>query len=286
MSESLAQPSPAAAPGLPWRRWASQAGAVMRLDLRKGFRRPWGLVLLALAPVAIALIRVLFSANTVQDRTNAAEATEFYAWMYQTLILRLELFLAGVAVFGNLIRREILDRTLHYYFLSPIRREVLLAAKYLTGVLVTFTLFGLSTVISFALAYAPHQWTAVSQFLFHNAGLQQLGSYLLVTFLACVGYGAVFLALGFFFKSPAVPALGMFGWESIHFLLPPLLKQFSVIHYLQSLCPVKISEGPIAVLSDAPAPWVSVLGLLVLAVVLVAVSGWRIRGMEISYDES
>jgi hypothetical protein len=286
MSESLAQPSPAAAPGLPWRRWVAQAGAVMRLDLRKGFRRPVLLLLLALAPIAIALIRVLFSAKTVQDRTNAAEATEFYAWMYQTLILRLELFLAGVAVFGNLIRREILDRTLHYYFLSPIRREVLLAAKYLTGVLVTFTLFGLSTVISFALAYAPHEGTAVSKFLFHSGGLQQLGSYLLVTFLACVGYGAVFLALGFFFKSPAVPALGMFGWESIHFLLPPLLKQFSVIHYLQSLCPVKISEGPIAVLSDAPAPWVSVLGLLGLAVVLVAVSGWRIRGMEISYDES
>ncbi|MEA2600373.1 MAG: type transport system permease protein [Acidobacteriota bacterium] len=291
MSEtaSLAQRSPAsptAPAGLPWRRWVTQAGAVMRLDLRKGFRRPWGLVLLALAPVAIALIRVLFSADAVQDRTNAAEATEFYAWMYQTLILRLELFLAGVAVFGNLIRREILDRTLHYYFLSPIRREVLLAAKYLTGVLVTFTLFGLSTVISFALAYAPHEWTAVSKFLFQGAGLQQLGSYLLVTFLACVGYGAVFLALGFFFKSPAVPALAMFAWESIHFLLPPLLKQASVIHYLQSLCPVPIPEGPLAVLSDAPAPWVSVLGLLVLAVVLVTVSGWRIRGMEISYDES
>ena len=289
MSEtaSLAPSSPAAAPaGLPWRRWASQAGAVMRLDLRKGFRRPVGLLLLALAPIAIALIRVLFSANAVHDRADVAEATNFYAWMYQTLILRLELFLAGVAVFGNLIRREVLDRTLHYYFLSPIRREVLLAAKYLTGVVVTFILFGISTVISFALAYAPHEWTAVSHFLFHGPGLQQLGTYLLVTFLACVGYGAVFLTLGFFFKSPAVPALGMFGWESIHFLLPPLLKQFSVIHYLQSLCPVPIPEGPLAVLSDAPAPWVSVLGLLGLAVVLVAVSGWRIRGMEISYDES
>ncbi|HEV7506390.1 MAG TPA: ABC transporter permease [Thermoanaerobaculia bacterium] len=288
MSETatLAPNAPAAAPGLPWRRWAAQAGAVIRLDLRKGFRRPVLLLLLAAAPVAIALIRVLFSAHAVHDRSDVAEGTNFYAWMYQVLILRLELFLAGVAVFGNLIRREVLDRTLHYYFLSPIRREVLIAAKYLTGVLVTFTLFGLSTLVSFVLAYLPHDWTAVSHFLFHGPGLHQLGSYLLVTFLACVGYGAVFLALGFFFKSPAIPALGMFAWESIHFLLPPLLKQFSVIHYLQSLCPVPISEGPLAVLSDAPSPWVSVIGLLVLAMVLVAVSGWRIRGMEISYDES
>jgi ABC-type transport system involved in multi-copper enzyme maturation permease subunit len=283
---TLAPNATAAAPGLPWRRWASQAGAVIRLDLRKGFRRPVLLMLLAAAPVAIALIRVLFSAHAVHDRSDVAEGTNFYAWMYQVLILRLELFLAGVAVFGNLIRREVLDRTLHYYFLSPIRRELLVAAKYLTGVLVTFTLFGLSTLVSFVLAYLPHDWTVVSKFLFHGPGLHQLGSYLLVTFLACVGYGAVFLTLGFFFKSPAVPALGMFAWESIHFLLPPLLKQFSVIHYLQSLCPVPISEGPLAVLSDAPSPWVSVIGLLLLAVALVAVSGWRIRAMEISYDES
>ncbi|HSS52997.1 MAG TPA: ABC transporter permease [Thermoanaerobaculia bacterium] len=288
MSEtaSLAPNATAATTGLPWRRWVSQAGAVIRLDLRKGFRRPVLLLLLAAAPVFIALIRVLFSAHAVHDRSDAAEGTNFYAWMYQILILRLELFLAGVAVFGNLIRREVLDRTLHYYFLSPIRRELLVAAKYLTGVLVTFTLFGLSTLISFVLAYLPHDWTAVSHFLLHGPGLHQLGSYLLVTFLGCVGYGAVFLVLGFFFKSPAVPALGMFAWESIHFLLPPLLKEISVIHYLQSLCPVPVSEGPLALLSDAPAPWVSIVGLAALALVLVAVSAWKIRRVEIAYDEA
>jgi ABC-type transport system involved in multi-copper enzyme maturation permease subunit len=290
MSETVslapAPAAPATPAGLPWRLWARQAGAVVRLDLRKGFRRPVGLLLLCAAPIVVALVRALFSAKAVRDPAHVGEATQFYAWMYQILVLRLELFLAGVAVFGNLIRREVLDRTLHYYFLSPIRRELLVAAKYVTGVLVTFVLFGLATVISFALSYSPHEGSAVSAFLFHNQGLHHLGSYVLVTFLACVGYGAVFLALGFYFKSPAVPALGMLGWESIHFLLPPVLKQFSVIHYLQSLCPVPISDGPLAVLSDAPAPWASVLGILGLAVALVALSAWKIRHMEVSYDES
>ena len=78
-----------------------------------------------------------------------------------------------------------------------------------------------------------------------------------------------------------MPALAVFGWEGIHFLLPPLLKQISVIHYLQSLCPVPVSEGPLAILSDAPAPWVSVLGLSPWPLVLVAVSAWKIRRMEI-----
>jgi len=190
-----------------------------------------------------------------------------------------------VAIFGNLIRREMLDRSLHYYFLSPIRREILVAGKFLTGLVVAAVLFGLSTLLGFLLAYLPHEGTAVRNFLFSGPGMGHLASYLLTTTMAVVGYGSVFLAFGFFFKSPAIPALLVFGWEGIHFLLPPLLKQASVIHYLQSLVPVKISEGPIAILADAPAPWVSVLGLLGLAVLLVALSAWKIRGMEVSYDE-
>jgi len=94
----------------------------------------------------------------------------------------------------------------------------------------------------------------------------------------------MFLALGFFFKSLAIPALVLFGWEWLHFLLPPFLKQLSIIHYLQSLCPVPVSEGPLAILSDALSPWVAIPGLLLLAAVLVGISMWRVR-MEISYEE-
>ena len=50
------------------------------------------------------------------------------------------------------------------------RRELLVAGKYLTGLLVTFVLFGLSTVLSFFLAYVPHQSTAVQGFLFAAPG--------------------------------------------------------------------------------------------------------------------
>jgi len=277
----------AAAParsGLPWALWKAQLLAVLRLELRKGFRRPWGLVLLALAPIFILVLRLLIP-RAVDDPSDIAEATTFFAGVYQAFSLRIVIFLACVAVFGNLIRREVLDRSLHYYFLSPMRRELLVVGKYLTGLIVTFVLFGLATVGAFFLAYLPHESTAVQRFLFQGPGLGHLGAYLLVTFLACVGYGAVFLAFGFFFKSPALPALAFFGWEGIHFLLPPLLKKFSVIHYLQSLCPVPLDEGPIAMLSDAPSPWVAIPGVIVMAAVLIALSAWKIRTMEVSYEE-
>jgi len=283
----LATTVPGARPraGLPWGAWWNQLRAVVRLELRKGFRRSFGLLLLALAPLFIVVLRMVVPGG-VRDASDVAGATQFFAGLYQAFILRIVIFLACVSIFGNLIRRETLDRSLHYYFLSPLRRELLVVAKYLTGLIVSCGLFGLTTALSFLLTYLPHESAAVSHFLFHGPGLGHLASYLLVTLLACVGYGAVFLFFGFFFKSPAMPALVVFGWEGIHFLLPPLLKEISVIHYLQSLCPVPLSEGPLAMLSDAPAPWVSILGLFALALVLVAVSAWKIRRMEITYEEA
>jgi len=268
---------------LPWRRWWSQVRAILRLELRKSFlgRRGIGLYLLALMPIFILAMRSI--AGSIDDPSDVAEATRVYAGIYQGFILRVVVFLGCVAIFGNLIRREVLERTLHYYFLTPVRREVLVAAKYLTGLIVSVVLFEISAVVSFFLAYMPYQ--GVGQFLMRGPGLGHLGAYLLVTFLGCLGYGAVFLAFGFFFKSPAIPALLVFGWEGIHFLLPPMLKKVSVIHYLQSLCPVPLPAGPLAVLSDAPSPWVAIPGLLILAALLIAVSALRIRKMEISYED-
>lgn len=268
----------------PWGQWKSQGLAVMRLELRKSFlgKRVFLLLVLALMPVFLLAMRAIIP-QAVNDPANLAEGTKVFSAIYQAFTLRVIVFLGCVWIFGNLIRREVLDRSLHYYFLSPIRREVLVVAKYLTGVLVAIVLFGAATLISYLLTYAPHR--GVGRFFFNGPGLAHMGSYLLVTSLACMGYGAVFLALGFFFKSPAIPALAVFGWERILFLLPPLLKKVSVSHYLQSLCPVPFDEGPLAILADAPSPWISIPGLFIFAVAMLAISARRIRTMEISYEE-
>jgi hypothetical protein len=60
-----------------------------------------------------------------------------------------------------------------------------------------------------------------------------------ITMLACVGYGAFFLVVGLFIRNPIIPALLLYGWEWLNFLLPPLLKKISVIHYLNSLMPCR-----------------------------------------------
>lgn len=264
-----------------------QLAAIIRLELKKGFfgKRSIGLWLLALAPPAMLSLRLFFvRGESIREMFDLAQAQAIFAGgIYQAFLLRVIVFLGCVGIFGNLIRREVLDRTLHYYYLAPIRRELLVLGKYLTGLIVAGFLFGLSTAASFLLTFWPIP--GGSRFLFEGPGLWHLLAYVATTLLACVGYGAIFLTLGFFFRSPAIPALLIFGWEGIHFLLPPLLKKASVIHYLQSLTPVPVSDGPLALLADAPSKPVAVIGLTLFAAILVAISARRARRMEIKYEE-
>jgi len=261
-----------------------QAAAIFRLEVRRSLTggRALGLYLLALLPVLFYVLRAIFAAHVI-DTADVGQATQEFAGTYQAFILRLVVYLGCVEIFGNLIRREILDRSLHYYFLAPLRREILAATKYLAGLTVATVLFGLSTAVSFALCYTPY--AGVDRFLLHGPGLAHLAAYLGVTFLGCLGYGAVFFALGLFGRSPLVPAVAIFGWEWLNFLLPPVLKRISIVHYLESLCPVPLSKGPLALLSDAPSPWLAIPGLLLVTTALLGFAAWKVRRMEVRYEE-
>ena len=43
-------------------------------------------------------------------------------------------------------RGEIVDRSLHYYFLSAVRREVLIVGKYFSGLVTSIVLFTFTTI--------------------------------------------------------------------------------------------------------------------------------------------
>ena len=183
----------------------------------------------------------------------------------------------------NLFRGEVVDRSLHYYFLAPVRREVLVVGKYLSGLIATIVLFSITTIGSMLILYFSIYPAESARYFFDGAGAAHLLAYLGVTILACIGYGAVFLLVGLFFRNPIIPGLLLYGWEWINFLLPPLLKKISVIHYLQSLVPVPMSEGPFAVLVEPTPAWISVPSLLLFTGVVLFLASRHIRRMEISY---
>ena len=86
-----------------------------------------------------------------------------------------------------------------------------------------------------------------------------------------------------FFRNPIIPALLLYGWEWLNFLLPPLLKKISVIHYLNSLVPVPVSEGPFAVVADPTPAWIAVPEHAGGHALVLILASYRIRHMEIRY---
>lgn len=270
----------------PWGLWRRQALTVAALEMRKRFWGRSALALYALAsipPTIFALKLLMSRAQGHHVTTNLASADVLFAGTYRALFLRFVVFFGCVAVFTALFRGEVLDKSLHYYFLSPVRRGVLAVGKYVSGVVATVVLFGAATAAAWTLNVAEHGVGALVERLTSPLGLRHLGSYLLVTTLACIGYGAVFLAAGVFFRNPIVPALTILGWEGINFLLPPLLKKISVIHYLESLCPVPLGNGPISIVADPAPAWLAIPGIAALALALLYLSERRLRRTEILY---
>lgn len=264
--------------------WKRQIFAIMSLEIRKNFlsRRALLLYMIALLPLGLLGLLALFPPDTDEMR-NFGQLGLVYAAIYGGLILRTLVFFGCAWVFMNLFRGEVVDRSLHYYFLAPVRREVLVVGKYLSGLVATVALFSLTTVASMLILYVGLHPSESARYFTEGAGAGHLLAYLGVTILACVGYGAVFLLVGLFFRNPIVPGLILYGWEWINFLLPPLLKKASVIHYLHSLVPVQMSEGPFAVLVEPTPAWISVPGLLLLTIVVLYLAGRHIRRKEISY---
>ena len=66
---------------------------------------------------------------------NFEEDRRIFAGVFQFFYLRLAIFFGCLGIFMNLFRGEMLDKTLHFWFLAPARREVLLAGKYAAGLI-------------------------------------------------------------------------------------------------------------------------------------------------------
>jgi hypothetical protein len=127
-----------------------------------------------------------------------------------------------------------------------------------------------------------------SAFIFEGPGLRHLWMYLLVTGLACVGYGSVFLALSLVFRNPIIPGLLVMAWEAINPIMPAILQKLSVAFYLRNLCPVQLpAEGLLALFTVVATPVpavVAVLGLLCVTAAVIVFACLRIRTFEITYS--
>jgi ABC-type transport system involved in multi-copper enzyme maturation permease subunit len=269
----------------PWDLWALQARRLVRIEVRRNlfsWKASW-IYFLAFIPTLIILGHLLFEFHPA---SALSEDTNVLAGIVQFYYLRLGIFFGCLGIFSRLIRGEMVERSLHFYLLSPVRREVLLLAKFVAGSISAIALFATATIANFALMYVGFG-SAGQDYIFHGPGLGQLEAYLLIVVLACLGYGAVFLLLSMIFRNPTPAAMLVMGWEAINPVMPSLLQKISVASYLRHLMPITVpGDGIFALLTvqTEPVPTsLAVLGLLILTGIILAYSCIRIRRLEIRY---
>lgn len=272
--------------GLDWALIRRQIAGILRLELRRNLfsRRSFALYFLAFSPVPIFLLWAISSETRHFDGPPQAIAQVFATFF--PVYLRTVIFLSALITFMSLYRSEVLERSLHYYYLTPVRRWVLVVGKYISALISACAVFAVSTTAIFLLICIPWGPGATARYLFDGPGMSNLIGYIGVAILGCIGYGAVFLLIGLFFKNAIVPAFFVWAWEAANFIMPVALKKVSVIYYLNSLYPIPFLPEVrfFEVVAGQPTPpWVSVPGLVVFTALVLTFAGWRARHMEISY---
>ena len=262
-----------------WNLWLKQTVIIAKAELQRYFlaRRWIGVYFIAAAPVFLLLVAAL------QPRRgpSIAQSTGIYAVFFQTFWLRLAVFFSCMAVFSQMFRGEMLEKTLHFYLLTPVRREVIAAGKYLAGLISMGCIFSAGTILTNVLIYVRNPGYA--DFLFQGDGGAQLARYVLATILACAVYGGIFLLLGLRFRNPIIPSIILLAWETFYFVLPATMQKFTVMHYIQSFLP-RIDLGPFAVVTDPTSPFLGIPLLMLVTIVLVWSVGTLLRKTEISYS--
>ncbi len=260
-----------------------QLAVIFSLELKRCLFSKRILIPLLLASIPVILMSIWYIFNIPDEIESTLGGTSsLYATIFRAFILRLLVFFSCVAVFTRLVRGDLQEQVMHYYLLCPVKREVLLTGKYLAGVASVALCFIVSVTASYLTMFHASDPGSLEQFVLMGAGKAHLAAYLGITLLACFGYGAVFLLFGMLFKNPIIPSGIVLGLEYINFLLPPILKKFSVIFYLESLCPVPIKESIFSVAANPATVGVALLSLGLVVVIFLGISSRKFRKLEIS----
>ena len=238
----------------------------------------------------LAFVDGTLESFNVEPILNFEEDRMVFAGIFQYFYLRLAIFFGCLGMFMYLFSGEMSNRTLHYWFLAPAPREVLLAGKYAAGLIASAIIFGGGALLAFLVMVWPHDAVEVQAYM-NAGGMAHAWWYAAAAVLGCVGYGSIFLAVGLYMRNPIVPAVVLLAWEAAGGVLPAVLQKISILYYLQSLCPVPApmdDDAPLLIrLLAAPAAPASrpaaILGLLLVSALILWIASRVVRRMEISY---
>lgn len=262
--------------------------AVFSLSLRRMVLAPSLLAHLGIAAVPLFIVTMIHFATWKHHGDLPIQRIHSVMEMFlRILYLHFVVFFIANILGSAVIRQERDEQTLHYFFLQPVRRWMVICGKFAAYLLVSGAICVASFWIAYlALALPVVGLRGVGADLFSHGRFAVMGRETLVLLLGLVAYGAFALIMGGvgFFKSASY-SLFLLGWEAGLPYLPSTLKFWTFAHYLQSLLPEHIIENKdmFELLGEPASTGMSLAVLLGVAALFIGVATLMFRYRECQY---
>ena len=136
---------------------------------------------------------------------------------------------------SSVLTDEVDNKTLVYLTTSPVSRASIIVSKFMAHTLISAIIIIFGLLISFVISNFSN--------LLNVVYLGRLGVFLGAALLAVLAYGSLFTLLGTFMKKSILVGLFLvFGWEAIAQFLHGATQKLTIIHYIKSLLPARLSS--------------------------------------------
>lgn len=219
---------------------------------------------------------------------SIAETLEWMRAAFAAGFLHFGLYFAALT-FGNSITREESDeQTLHYLFLQPLPRWVMVLAKLAAFVAMAAPMFVFALFLVHLCALAPFGGAGIKE-LFLGPTMLRFLQMALTAFVALVVFSALFGGLAAVFKKP-IFGLILYFWELMTGFapVPESVKQISLNYYLRELLPASAKQqtGVFATLTEGPSALTTILVLTLVPVIAMSLAIFLTHKRECIYSDS
>ena len=254
---------------------ARTVAAAFALSLKRLVRSQLFLATICLAvfPILITILAVFSNAFREFHEEFKTPVQVHLAYEYYLRIFFLHFavfFIANILGFA-VVRQEKDDQTLHYILLQPVPRWVPTLGKLFAYLTLSSAVCIASLWLTYLLLMAPQGASGIVRDLFAAGRFVILVKESLVLVLGLLVYGAIAMLMATLFKS-GFYALFLLGWESALPYLPSAAKYWTIMHYLQSLLPERLTEQRklFELLGEPAATWLCLAVIGGVSVVFIA----------------
>ena len=230
-------------------------------------------------------LQIEFPALDISTSRKMSEVMEAFAFIFRGGYLYFGVILSAMTFASSVFREELEDQTLHYLYLQPIPRWMIVVGKFAGFVAVAMPCYAVSLVCVKLLMLLPFGEGGLVKF-FEPTSLLILLREFVVIGLGLAVYSSLLLGISNLIRNP-IPGFMMYGWEAVSNLMPESLQQWSLGYYVKAFLPPssRAAQTVFGMVVEGPTLVHAGLVIALVPAVCVGLTCWAARYKECMYSD-